>query len=175
MAGLLNRSVLTVVLLAAILAVMMLAVYAQWGMIRDARADIELERAALARVEAEVRAKQELQARLPALEARLAAGFRSLPVQPDESALLAELERIGNQAGVRSLQVRFGPRVAGQGYTEMPLTIAFEGRYHGLLFFLDRLGAGERAVRVDAVNVSKGGTDPSEVNVEIRAGVFYRN
>lgn len=175
MAGLLNRSVLTVVLLAAILAVMMLAVYAQWGMIRDARADIELERAALARVEAEVRAKQELQARLPALEARLAAGFRSLPVQPNESALLAELERVGNQAGLRSLQVRFGARTAGAGYTEMPLTITFEGRYHGLLFFLDRLGAAGRAVRVNGVNINKAGTDPSEIRVEIRASTFYRN
>ncbi|MEW6459324.1 MAG: type 4a pilus biogenesis protein PilO [Bacillota bacterium] len=175
MPALSSRTVLGAVLGAVALAVMVLLVYAQVGAIREARAAIAVEQAAIARLQAELRSKQELQARLPLWEARLAAGLRAVPVNPDEGALLNDIQSAAHRSGARSLQVRFGSRTPGQGYTEMPLTITFEGSYHGLLSFLDELGSGHRAVRVDGISVRPGGAGSSEVGVEIRASAFHLN
>jgi Tfp pilus assembly protein PilO len=149
-------------------------VYLQVSAIREARAALAAEQAAIARLRAELRTKQELLAELPLWEARLAAGQRAVPVPPGEGALLGHLQNAAYRSGAHGLQVRFGSRKPGEEYTEMPLTITFEGSYHGLLSFLDELGSGERAVRVDGISVRTGEAAAARIRVEIQASAFHR-
>ncbi len=166
----LTLSVVSLLVLAALLA----AIFFQVGAVREAREALAAERRAVVQMEERRRYLLELQKNIPAWKQYVDAHLSLIPAGPEENTLLIELHEMAFLAGVHDFQVGFGEPVARPGYTEIPLTLRFEGSYRSTLRFLDELRYGVRAIRVDKVNLVSGGAGPSGLKAEITAAAFHR-
>lgn len=141
--------------------------------LRSARDTVAAEQAAVAGAEAQLQSLIKARDQASVLKKRLDAFDRLIPAEPKESALINEIQGMADGDGVRFLQIRFEKRAPKQGYVEMPVKIAFQGRYHGLLALLDNLQNGDRAVRIDEVKVGKGKEELPQIKAEVTASAFF--
>lgn len=166
------HGILAVVLGVVALGLMVFLIYVQVGALREAREAAAAERAALARAKGQLSMLLDMRDNAPLYEARLAAAERLIPREPDENRLVRDLQSAAGLANTELLQVRFEERVAREGFVEMPVKIAFQGRYHGLLDILEGLEGGARAVRVDEVKVGRGREGLPQIRADITAAAF---
>ena len=145
----------------------------QWSDLKSERELLKQEEQSLALARTRLTAMVELDKQKGQMEADLVVLGRLLPEAPSEDKLMVDLQSGADLASMEFVQVRFGERVSGEGYMEMPLTMLFNGTYHELLHFLDYLQVYERAVRIDELRVDAGTADSTDMTVSIKASSFY--
>jgi len=166
-------------LLVVILGILALAcaaflIYVQVGALRAAQQAVAAEEAGLERAQAVLQQLAKTKEQAGAMREELARCERLLPAGPAEDALLKDIQDAAGKCGVHFLRINFQPRVARQGYAEMPFTLTGEGRYQEILDLLAELRAGPRALRIDAVKLGKGQKELPFLKAEITASAFYK-
>ncbi len=96
-----------------------------------------------------------------------------VPDDPLEEKLITDLQTIADVSSMKFLLIRFGERVNKDSYIEIPMTIAFEGRYPHLLHFLPNLEEMGRAIRIEEVKIGRGRNELPEIVASIKASAFY--
>jgi len=143
----------------ALLCVMTLA--GAWQvLIGPERVELESRRARLSAVEAEVSQAQATAARLAAYEREVAdlelALLETTAVIPDEKDpqdVLRHLHQLASESAVNLSSWKPGDVVNRSQYSEWPITLGFEGRYHDLGIFFDRIAAMSRLMSVSDLTI----------------------
>jgi len=146
----------------------------QFNAYKNARAALEKEKTACRQAQLTLQDLKEAEKQAAVLKDKLEKYQRMLPGEPDEDTLISDLDTCAAEADVNLQQIHFGSRLAKDGYTEMPLDLVLEGRYHDLLTFLEAIqGEGQRAVRIDSIKMSQGREEKTLVRADITASVFF--
>jgi Tfp pilus assembly protein PilO len=134
--------------LTAVLAVILLvaAVAGYMLVIRPKKADVERLDGEIstkqAQIDAAVRAAEAEQEAEPTTSIRVADLVelaKAMPDQTDMAGAILELNAAAESAGVEFNSIQPGEPVAGVGYTQLPLTLGFEGSYYELTELLYRI------------------------------------
>ena len=134
--------------LAAVLAVILLvaAVAGYMLVIRPKKADVERLDSEIAtkqtQIDAAVQAAEADQEAEPTTSIRVADLVelaKAMPDQTDMAGAILELNAAAESAGVEFASIQPGQPVAGAGYTQLPLTVGFQGSYYELTELLYRL------------------------------------
>jgi type IV pilus assembly protein PilO len=131
-----------------------------WFWYADKRAEQTTKEARLADLQKQIRALEatanklpEFQREVQALEARLEVLKRILPPETEMPDLMRRLQYLAAQS---SLSIkRFNPGAPQQKdfYQEIPITLDFEGTYHNLGSFLDRISRMSRLVNMGNLKI----------------------
>jgi len=129
------------------------------------RVELESRRARLAAVEAEVAQAQATAARLAAYEREVAdlelALLETTAVIPDEKDpqdVLRHLYQLASESALNLSSWKPGEVVNRSQYSEWPITLGFEGRYHDLGIFFDRVAAMSRLMSVSNLSIKADAT-----------------
>jgi Tfp pilus assembly protein PilO len=163
-------SALTVLVLVVLLVAGLAANYLQWGNFQEANARLAEEELLLLVAQTRLNSLKELEKKVPQMEADLEVLGALLPAGPQEDKFLLDLQSGSDLSDMKFMQIRFGERVVGDGFVEMPVSAQFEGTYHELLYFLDYLQVYERAVRIDELRVDEA---EDGMMVSVQASAFY--
>ncbi|BAF59332.1 tfp pilus assembly protein PilO [Pelotomaculum thermopropionicum SI] len=169
-----SKNVMPVLAGAALLVLLVFLLNVQVKAYRNARAALERERAACRQAQMMLADLKEAEKQAGLLAEKLAKYQKMMPGEPEQNTLIAELNACAAESGVNLQQISFGSRLAKEGYTEMPLELVLEGRYHDLLAFLEDIQRdGRRAVRLDSIKMSQGREEQTLVRADVAASVFY--
>jgi type IV pilus assembly protein PilO len=123
-------------------------------------AELEERRAKLAKLESEIVRVQaiadklpELQREVKALTVALRETTAALPEEKDPQDVLRSLHDIAAESSLDISSFKPGAIVAKTQYSEWPIQLGFEGSYHDLGRFFDRLAAMARLVSVSDLNI----------------------
>lgn len=111
----------------------------------------------------------------PAYRQRLEDVQRMIPAAPGEEEILRYINQMAGDYDLRAPEIRFEGRIDdGAGYINMPLALTLVGSYTDIMMFLSRLRDGERAIRVDNINITRTGAEGSELRIAITANAFHK-
>ena len=134
------------------------------------------QEAKLAELQKQIRALEatanklpEFQREVQALEARLETLKRILPPEKEMPDLMRRVQYLAAQSSLQIRKFNPAPPVQKEFYQEVPVALDFEGTYHNLGAFLDRVSRMSRLVNVGNVRV-KAQSRPS-INNTIAASV----
>ena len=164
--------ILTLALL--VLTGMVFLVYNQLGDMQRNREQLQEEEIALAQAQEELQELYRIRDQASLYQEQMVYYEGKIPQKPEEAKLLYYLQELEEESTQNFIQVRFGDRQPGEGLTEMPLEISFEGNYTSLLLLLEEMREGERALRLDDLRIARG-ESPGDLTVEISACAFHRN
>ena len=123
-------------------------------------ADLETRRAHLAKLETEIVRVQAIADKLPALQREvrsLQVALRettaSIPEEKDPSEVLASLLQVASESSLDLAAWKPNNIVDKAQYSEWPIQLTFEGGYHDLGRFFDRLAAMSRLISVSDLNI----------------------
>jgi type IV pilus assembly protein PilO len=123
-------------------------------------ADLEERRTKLAKLESEIVRVQaiadklpELQREVKALSVALRETTAALPEEKDPQDVLRSLHDIAAESSLDISSFKPGAIVEKTQYSEWPIQLGFEGSYHDLGRFFDRLAAMARLVSVSDLNI----------------------
>ena len=91
---------------------------------------------------------------LTELEARLAEALRQLPDSKELPVLLADITALGKDSGLEIKAFRPQQEIPKDFYAEVPIAIEFDGVYHDIASFFDRIAKLPRIVNVGKLNMS---------------------
>jgi type IV pilus assembly protein PilO len=137
------------------------------AIIGPARADLESRRTRLASLQGDLSQAQAVAARLPQFEREvqelgraLLATTAVLPDEKDPQEVLRSLYRLASESELDL--ARFEPHdiVTRAQYDEWPIELGFEGGFHDLGVFFDRIASQSRLMSISDLNV-KAVTTPS--------------
>ena len=168
-----KKDSLIVVLGVAALVLAALLLYNQWGNLQAARGAVQEERQAVARLQTYIQDMEQAKDNVEELEARYTLAELMMPANPDENIMINTLRTYADATGAKLLKVTFKDRVNKEEYSEMPVELVFEGSYSELLQLLEYLQAGQRAMRVESLKVSKPRQDATVIKADITASAFY--
>jgi type IV pilus assembly protein PilO len=124
------------------------------------RVELESRRARLAAVEAEVAQAQAVASRLALttrevadLERALLETTAVLPDEKDPQDVLRHLHRLASESSVSLASWKPGEIVDRAQYSEWPIVLGFEGRFHDLGVFFDRVAAMPRLLSVSELSI----------------------
>lgn len=101
---------------------------------------------------------------------------RSVPGDPAEGYLVAELQVLSQKNLVDFLGISFKDTVSRGKYSEIPFTANIQGSYPGIAGFIEDLQTAERPARVEGVKFTQVEDEKSGfVKAEIEAAVFFKN
>ena len=125
-----------------------------------AREDLESRQSQLTTVAQQVASAQAAALRLPAAQAEVAALEQALiettsviPDEKDPQEVLRNLHEMASQSLLEISQFTPKPVVAKAEYSEWPIELSFEGGYHDLGVFFDRIAAMSRLMSVSDLNI----------------------
>ena len=150
-------------------------IYLQAASLSSLRTQVEEEELAVENARARLVRLNQHRANAAEYEERLATATRLVPADPEEDELLRYIHRLADQFDLRAQSISFGGRSQAEGYTVMPLSINVQGSYRDIQLLLGQLRNGERAIRVDSFNVTRGAEAGAPLNVSINANAFYSN
>ena len=138
-----------------------LAVAGAWQVsIGPSSAELETRRAHLAKLENEIIRVQAIADKLPALQREvrsLQVALRettaSIPEEKDPSEVLASLLEVASESSLDLASWKPNNIVEKAQYSEWPIQLTFEGGYHDLGRFFDRLAAMSRLISVSDLNI----------------------
>ena len=157
----------------AALAFMVFILYIQVGSLRVAWQDVSTERTSLAQVQTLLQNLLVSKEQYDGLRELLIRYDRLVPVRPDESVMLGDLETAADATGTDFNQIHFDNLVTKQGYLEMPFKLTFIGRYQELTGLVDHLQNGPRVIRIDEIKLGQGNQDSLRLKADITASAFY--
>jgi type IV pilus assembly protein PilO len=121
--------------------------------IKGLKSEHEKKSTELARARASVADLPRFEAEYQVLHARWAMAAELLPVERQFAALLRRITLAGQQTGVQFVMFKPNPPRQETYYTEMPVEIAVNGRYHQVGSFLAELANMRRIVTVTNVRL----------------------
>ena len=138
-----------------------LAIAGAWQVsIGPGSAELETRRAHLAKLEGEIIRVQAIADKLPALQREvrsLQVALRettaSIPEEKDPSEVLASLLEVASESALDLAAWKPNNIVDKAQYSEWPIHLTFEGGYHDLGRFFDRLAAMSRLISVSDLNI----------------------
>jgi type IV pilus assembly protein PilO len=123
-------------------------------------AELEERRAKLTKLEGEIVRVQsiadklpELQREVKALSVALRETTAALPEEKDPQDVLRNLHDIASESSLDIASFKPNSIVAKAQYSEWPIQLGFEGSYHDLGRFFDRLAGMERLISVTDLNI----------------------
>jgi type IV pilus assembly protein PilO len=123
-------------------------------------AELETRRAHLAKLESEIVRVQAIADKLPALQREvrsLQVSLRettaSIPEEKDPSEVLASLLEVAGESSLDLAAWKPANIVEKAQYSEWPIQLTFEGGFHDLGKFFDRLAAMSRLISVSDLNI----------------------
>ena len=124
------------------------------------RAELETRRARLATLESEITRVQAMAGKLPvverevrALEIALRETTAVIPDEKDPQDVLRNLHEMASESSLDIASFIPKPIVTKTQYSEWPIQLGFEGSYHDLARFFDRVAAMSRLMSVSDLNV----------------------
>jgi type IV pilus assembly protein PilO len=115
----------------------------------------------------------ELQAELAQLEGRLEILRNILPEQYETADLLRGVAAIAAQSNLELRDLEFKDPVPYEFYAESPIELEFDGSFHDLARFFDRIGKFARIINVDDVDINAlDGEASHTVNATVTAKTF---
>jgi type IV pilus assembly protein PilO len=123
-------------------------------------AELETRRLHLTKLEGEIVRVQAITDKLPALqrevkalEVALRQTTAALPEEKDPQDVLRSLHALATEAQLDIASFKPSPIVDKAQYSEWPIQLGFEGGFHDLGYFFDRLAAMSRLISVTNLNV----------------------
>lgn len=173
-----KKELIVMVLVVLLIVIGLVMIYLQISKINDLRASIEDEELALAEARAVLARRLEYQANEPYYRELARTLELMMPATPQEEEILRYFGFLSEEYDLDLQQISFAERVDNeeQGYIKMPLSISLEGRFKNLIAFLSHLySLGERAIRVDSINItlSPRPDSPANLRVTISAVAFH--
>ena len=102
------------------------------------------------------------------LERRLKHALRQLPDSKELPVLLTDVSSLGKDAGLEFKAFRPRDEVNKGFYAEVPIEIEFNGGYHDIARFFDRVSKLPRIVNVGKLDVSIGGQSKDQTRLVVR-------
>jgi type IV pilus assembly protein PilO len=102
----------------------------------------------------------EFQREVQALEARLEVLKRILPPEKEMPDLMRRVQYLAAQSSLRVPKFNPGPPAQKDFYQEIPIRVDFDGTYHNLGAFFDRISRMSRLVNIGNVSI-KAQTNPT--------------
>jgi type IV pilus assembly protein PilO len=138
-----------------------LAMAGAWQVsIGPSSAELETRRAHLAKLESEIIRVQSIADKLPALqrevralEVALRETTAAIPEEKDPQDVLRSLHELASESSLDIASFKPNPIVAKAQYSEWPIQLGFEGSYHDLGRFFDRLASMSRLISVSDLNI----------------------
>jgi type IV pilus assembly protein PilO len=109
----------------------------------------------------------EFRAQVSELEGRLDSLKSVLPDEKDAADLLRKLQTVATQSNLTIKSFKPSPTVTKQLHAEWPISLEFDGTYHNLAGFFDRVGHFTRIVNISALSIK--GRDKPAPNSTITA------
>lgn len=169
-----RRDVVFILSSLAVLVFMIVLICLQVRSLRDARASVAAEQLALEQHRARLQSLIALSKKADIMQIELATCDALMPGSPQESALMRDLQHLGDTSQTSFIEISFDKRSPKAGYTEMPVTISYEGLNNGLVELLHSLQTWQRAIRIDELRVGKGSLDYPQLRADIKASAFYQ-
>jgi len=123
-------------------------------------AELETRRAHLVKLESEIVRVQAITDKLPALQREvrslqiaLRETTSAIPEEKDPQDVLASLIEVASNSSLDIALWKPSPVVAKAQYSEWPIQLTFEGSYHDLGRFFDRLAGMPRLISVTDLNI----------------------
>lgn len=107
------------------------------------------------------------EAEIAELEVKLNDALRQLPNEQQLDALLTDISNLGKTAGIEIKSFKRNDELIHDFYAEVPIQIAFEGRYHDIAHFFDLVAKLPRIVNMGSIQMSVA----SETDLETRLKV----
>jgi type IV pilus assembly protein PilO len=111
------------------------------------------------------------------LQAQLQDALRKLPSSSDLPQLLTDITSLGKKSGLEIQSFKRGPKVDRGFYSEQQILLKFNGRYHDIGMFFDRLAKLDRIVNITKLEmklINDVDVDP-RLNVSGVAATFFFN
>jgi len=131
-----------------------------WFWYADKRAEQTTKETRLADLQKQIRALEatanklpEFQREVQALEARLEVLKRILPPETEMPDLMRRLQYLAAQSSLAIKRFNPGAPQQKEFYQEIPITLDFEGTYHNLGIFLDRISRMSRLVNMGNIKI----------------------
>jgi type IV pilus assembly protein PilO len=124
-------------------------------------------RAELSKGYATAKQLPQFRAQVNELQARLESLKNVLPDEKDAADLLRRLQTVATQSNLAIRSFKPAPTVTKQLHVEWPITLEFDGTYHNLASFFDRVGKFTRIINISGLDVK--GKDKPERNSTITA------
>ncbi len=168
------KSNIVLILAVLIIVLSIVLIYVQYNSLVNLRDEVAIEELALDTARAELTRLMGHRDRATEYERRLDYARSKVPNRAHEEELLHYIHNLVERYELRAVEIRFADRVEDEetGYVTMPLSITVEGEYIALRRLLESLYKGDRAVRVDDINISRAGGG-NGLRVRITAGTFY--
>jgi len=122
--------------------------------------ELETRRAHLAKLEGEIVRVQAITDKLPALQrevkalsAALIETTAAIPEEKDPQDVLRHLLEVASESSLDIASFKANPMVAKAQFSEWPIQLSFEGGYHELGRFFDRLAGMSRLISVSDINI----------------------
>jgi type IV pilus assembly protein PilO len=138
----------------------------------------------LAKVESSIQSAKAVAANLESfrkkreeLQAQLKEALRKLPTSSDLPQLLTDITSLGKKSGLEIQSFKRGSTIDRGFYSEQQILLQFNGRYHDIGMFFDRLAKLDRIVNITKLDmklINDIDVDP-RLNVSGVAATFFFN
>lgn len=149
-------------------------VYFQYKKLSSAREDLAFEEKQLEAAINKLDFLIELEDNAPELQSQLTAFNMAVPSEPGRNQLVRKIHNASGSDG-RITEVQFDERIEHEDYQEIPVFVAYEGRYFGLINLLASLKQDQRFFRIDSLDISQGREGQPNIRVDISMSAFYSN
>lgn len=170
-----KRKYIVIGLVVLVLILGLVLIFIQANTLSETRTKVEEEEMAVLAAQTRLNRLLEHRERASEYEQRLAFADRMVPRQPGEDNILRYIHRLADDNDLRAVEIRFDSRTEMEGYTEMPLSVTVEGSFQNTRSMLRQLYNGDRAIRVDNINVNRTGEADSVLRITISANAFYNH
>lgn len=170
-----NTGIIVLIVLAAVIVFggMFYAIFLKLADIGNVAIQAAAENSALEMEKVKLEQLEMLTEKDSAIAAYVNTCQKMMPSTPEESILLEYIQNAASEVMANIAQIRFDERAPGEKYTAMPLNISFEGKYTDLVNLLGKLRNGDRAIRVDGINVALAENNTQTIKAEISGKAFY--
>jgi type IV pilus assembly protein PilO len=94
------------------------------------------------------------EAEIQELEVKLNAALRQLPNEKQLEVLLTDISNLGKTSGIEIKSFKRAEERVHDFYAEVPIAVAFEGRFHDIARFFDLVSKLPRIVNMGSIQIS---------------------
>ena len=140
----------------------------------EARDALAAEEASLTQAQQRLASLKQLSLREDSFREDLELLGQLMPEVILDENVIRDMQAGADLSDLRFNLIRFSDRARRDEYGMLPLTMTFEGTYHGVLNLLEYLSAYERATRIEELRLSPGSdADAGLLQANIRVSLFY--
>jgi Tfp pilus assembly protein PilO len=151
---------------------MLVAIYLQFGTMRQKQAAVAAEELALNQARSKLQSMKALAEKEDEFRENLVVLGHLMPGSAEEEKLIVDMQSAADLSELHFSVIRFGESADKEGYKALPVTMTYEGQFHGLLNLLEYVSVYERAVRIEELRIQLG-AEPPDITVNVKASVFY--